>query len=342
MRDRGLVARAVAGTLLWSRPPRRVAALALALGLGEREPLEVRVARITSEAERSRPTPRPTRSPGSGSRRGEFEAGAATAASHVIYEMSPGRRGRLGAPDRGLPGGEIEAAAERHGLDPDMLEAVIFLESAGRPEVIAGPTPESAAGLAQILPSTATDLLGMSVDLAQSIALTRAISRSGSPGETDRLAGAAGGDRPALRPRRRDRGRRPLPRARPRAVRRRRARGRLLPHGNRQPGERAARLRQAGDEDADRRAGRRARAQLPGGLLRLGPRLPRDAYELLSGFGDESADYLWKVLASEQILRLYREDPDRLAGTAELATNKATLEEVFHPENETDGLRLPG
>ena len=66
-----------------------------------------------------------------------------------------------------------------------------------------------------------------------------------------------------------------------------------------------------------------------------GPDAHDDAYRLLSGFGDESADYLWKVLASKQIMRLYREDPDRLAGMAELATNKATLEEVFHPENET-------
>src|SRR5436853_561000 len=70
---------------------------------------------------------------------------------------------------------QIEDAAKAHGVDPDMLEAVIFLESAGRPDVIAGPTPESASGLAQIIPSTATDLLGMSVDLPQSIALTNRI-----------------------------------------------------------------------------------------------------------------------------------------------------------------------
>ena len=99
----------------------------------------------------------------------------------------PGRRGRLGEADRGLSAIGSTAAAERHGVDPDVLEGVIFLESAGRPDVIAGPTPESAAGLAQILPSTATDLLGMSVDLPQSIELTERISHSDSPGETDRL-----------------------------------------------------------------------------------------------------------------------------------------------------------
>ena len=66
------------------------------------------------------------------------------------------------------------------------------------------------------------------------------------------------------------------------------------------------------------------------------PYAHRAAYELLAGFGDESAEYLWKVRASEQVLRLYRDDPDRLSEIAELATAKATLEEVFHPEAETE------
>ena len=40
--------------------------------------------------------------------------------------------------------------------------------------------------------------------------------------------------------------------------------------------------------------------------------------------------------------RLYRDDPERLAETAELATAKATLEEVFHPESETEVFDDPG
>ena len=67
-----------------------------------------------------------------------------------------------------------------------------------------------------------------------------------------------------------------------------------------------------------------------------GPEDHREAHELLRGFGDESADYLWKVRTSERVLSLHREDPERLEQTAELATAKATLEEVFHPEGETD------
>jgi hypothetical protein len=57
---------------------------------------------------------------------------------------------------------------------------------------------------------------------------------------------------------------------------------------------------------------------------------------MLAGFGDESSEYLWKVRASEAILRVFRNDPERLAETADLATAKATLEEVFHPESETE------
>ena len=73
-----------------------------------------------------------------------------------------------------------------------------------------------------------------------------------------------------------------------------------------------------------------------------GPGLHRSAYELLQGFGDESADYLWKVLASEQILKRYRDDPRRArARPRRLATNKATMEEVFHPENETEVFDTP-
>jgi hypothetical protein len=65
------------------------------------------------------------------------------------------------------------------------------------------------------------------------------------------------------------------------------------------------------------------------------PEAHADTYELLTGFGDESSLYLWKVLASKDILNQWRDDPDALAATAELATNKATLEEVYHPSNET-------
>ena len=319
-RGRDFYARAFAGTLMLAAAAGGLAALALALGLGNREPLEVRVARVTSAASAAA-------EPGADplawkpKRREDFEQRAAAGLSHVIYEMSPGgvvASARRTAAYRDA----IEAAAERHGVDADTLEAVIFLESAGRPNVIAGPTPESAAGLAQILPSTATDLLGMSVDLPASIELTERISHSRSPAQTDRLEAArAGVDQ------------------------------RFDPEAAIEGAARYLEIAQErfGGEDFAIASYHMGIGNLESVIAAYGGHPSsyaqvyfdsgidshRDAYEMLNGFGDESADYLWKVLACDQILHRYRDDPDALAATAELATNKATMEEVFHPENET-------
>ena len=71
----------------------------------------------------------------------------------------------------------VEAAARRHDVEPETLEALVLLESAGRPDVAASGDPEGAVGLGQILPGTATGLLGMRVDLAASKRLTARIER---------------------------------------------------------------------------------------------------------------------------------------------------------------------
>ena len=62
------------------------------------------------------------------------------------------------------------------GLDADLVEAIVFLESGGRPEVIAGDDPARAAGLTQILAETGEGFLGMDVDLAASRRLTAQIA----------------------------------------------------------------------------------------------------------------------------------------------------------------------
>ena len=95
----------------------------------------------------------------------------------MIYVKSPGgveatAQRTLGFED------DIKEAAKRHGVDPDTLAALIFLESAGRVDIVAGKTPDAAVGLGQILPGTATDLLGMKVDLERSKQLTRSIARN--------------------------------------------------------------------------------------------------------------------------------------------------------------------
>ena len=61
-------------------------------------------------------------------------------------------------------------------------------------------------------------------------------------------------------------------------------------------------------------------------------RNPR-TWKLLTDFGDDSRHYLFKVLASREILRLAREDRDELERQIELQTTKASAEEVLRPES---------
>ena len=260
-------------------------------------------------------------------RREEFEQNAATGTSHVLYALSPG--GVIATAERvdaWRP--EIERAAERHAVDADRLEALVFLESAGRPEVIAGETPEAAAGLGQILPSTATDLLGMEVDLPQSIKLTKQISRAAADGDDAKAEKLA-----------RERARidqRFDPEAALDGA------GRYLAIAEERLGaddlatvsyhmgigNLESVIEAYGGDSEDL-----SYAQL---FFDSAPDLNPEAYEILSGFADDSSLYLWRILASERIMRHWRGDRDRLERTAELATQKATLEELYHPEGENE------
>ena len=332
-RGGGFFVRVAAGVFALVAIAAGIAAIAIALGLGDRDPLDVQVDSISggvTAAASQGADPfafRPSRSD-------DFERQAALGSSHVIYEKSPG--GVVASAERTAAWRpQIEAAAKRHGVPPDTLEAVIFLESAGRPDVIAGPTPESAAGLGQIIPSTATDLLGMSVDLPQSIALTDRISRSRSPEQTDRLQAQRAQIDQRFDPDAAIEGSaRYLEIAQERfgdpdlAV--------VSYHmgiGNLETVLRAY----AGDESDDPIGSLVASEDLTYTRVFFdsSPTSHAEAHELLAGFGDESSLYLWKALASEQILSDWRDDPAALEAMAALATNKATLEEVYHPPNET-------
>jgi hypothetical protein len=55
------------------------------------------------------------------------------------------------------------------------------------------------------------------------------------------------------------------------------------------------------------------------------------AYALLSGFGDDSWTYYWRVLAAEQIMHLYRLDPHALAEEASLQTLTDSAAYALHP-----------
>jgi len=109
-------------------------------------------------------------------RKEEFEARAAAGSSHVLYARSPGGAGATSQRvARWRP--QIEAAAAEADVPPDQLEALVFLESAGREDAMAGNT-EGAVGLTQILAETGQNLLGMRVDVPRSRRYTRRIRRA--------------------------------------------------------------------------------------------------------------------------------------------------------------------
>src|SRR3954452_18494734 len=98
-------------------------------------------------------------------RQAEFEARATAGLTPVLVEKSPGgvvATARRVARFRPL----IERAARGGPVDADTLEALVFLESAGRQYAQAG-SLQGAAGLTQIVAQTGTGLLGMHVDLAK-------------------------------------------------------------------------------------------------------------------------------------------------------------------------------
>jgi hypothetical protein len=257
-------------------------------------------------------------------RRAEFEARAAAGSAHVIYAKSPDgvvATARRVARWRPL----VEQAAGDSGTDPDLLEAIVFLESAGRPDVAAGDDLEGAVGLTQILAETARNLLGMRVDLRPSERLTRHIRRADARGEVFRAR--------RLRARRRRVDERYDPRKALAAT------GRYLE---------TARER-FGRDDLATASYHMGIGNLEGVLAAFGEDDPsyaelyfdstpwhhRRAYGLLASFGDDSSTYWWRVLASRQIMRLYRDDRPALERTAALQTAKASAEEVLHPESGT-------
>ena len=119
----------------------------------------------------------------------EYEQAAAFGLSHVLFEKSPG--GAVGAARRTARfRAMVDKATSGTDIDPDLVEAIVMLESAGRQDVIAGDDPANAAGLTQIVAGTATDFLGMHVDLEASRRLTRLLDqavRRGDDAEAARL-----------------------------------------------------------------------------------------------------------------------------------------------------------
>jgi hypothetical protein len=266
----------------------------------------------------------------------DFQRRAAAGSSHVLYEKSPSGAAAT-AVRTARWRSQVEAAAQRFGVDPDVLEAMVFLESAGRPDVVAGADLESAVGLTQILAETAVNLLGMKVDLRESKRLTRRIAVQTRRGDQDAV--------------------RRLEAARRRAderfdpVKSLAGTGRYLTLARDRFGRadlavvsyhmgignlEGALRAYAGD--AETPVGELVRSK----AIRYArlffdstPLLHAEAYERLAQLGDDSATYLWRVLAAREIMRLHREDPVELARLQRLHGAKASAEEVLHPPSTT-------
>ena len=254
-------------------------------------------------------------------READFAARATAGEANVLFQKSPG----------GVPATAARVAAFRPlidtatrgtQVDPNLLEGIVFLESAGDPNALAGPDAADAAGLTQILAQTGSSLLGMSIDLPQSRKLTRQIATAYANGEPGRV----------LR------------------LQRRRARvdDRFDP---RKALAATVRYLQIAQRDLGRPdlaavsyhmgignlqgvlAAYDGGGAVPYAQLFFGttPVLHARAFTILQGLGDDSSLYYWRVLAAERIMALHRSDPAALARLSSLQTARADNSLVLHP-----------
>jgi hypothetical protein len=263
-------------------------------------------------------------------RREDFERRAAAGLAHVLYAKSPG--GAIASAERVAGYRElIEQVAGDH--DPDVIEGMVLLESAGRPDAMAGGT-EGAVGLTQILAETGANLLDMRVDVAASRRLTRQLGRAlrrGDGARADRLRAQ----------RRRVDERYDPPKALAATVR-------YLDFAREQLDDR---------DDMAVASYHMGVGNLQGVLEAFGaeqdtpyaevffdssPLRHAEAWGRLARLGDDSSTYLWRVMAAQEIMRLHREDPEELSRLVVLHGNKNSAEEVLHRPADTKVFAEPG
>ena len=265
----------------------------------------------------------------------DLERAATLGLSQPLYAKSPGgvfASARRTESFRPL----VEEAVEGSGFDADIVEAMVFLESGGRPEVIAGSDPVAASGLTQILAETGQNFLGMKVDLDRSRALTvriEAAERRGNIAQARRL------------------------REQRRAIDERFDPAKALAGTVRYLT--AARERLGRDDLAvvsyhmgignltdvlQAYTGASEDVYVPDLVeeedltwtkvfFDTAPDRLSVAHELLEQLGDDSPTYYWRVLAAREIMRLYREDSEELRELDGLHRAKSSHEEVLHPSD---------
>jgi hypothetical protein len=250
--------------------------------------------------------------------RAAYERDAALGLSHVLFSKSPGgvvASARRTAHWRPM----VDRVARAHRLDADTLEAIIMLESAGRPDARASTDLRSAVGLTQILAETGQNLLGLHIDVKASERLTRGILRG-------------------RRVRRRE------------AVRRRvderfdpgkaiEAAARYLDFAKGKLGrdDLAVVSYHMGVGNLQQALRAYGKGVVPYAQLYFdsSPLRHAAAWRKLASLGDDSSTYLWRVLAARDIMGVYRSDPAALQHEAVLQSHKASAEEVLHPAAST-------
>jgi Transglycosylase SLT domain len=106
-----------------------------------------------------------------------YDARATAGNGQVLFSKSPG--GAVATATRVAAFRPmIEHAVAGTNIPASVIEGLVFLESAGLPNAAVADNPTNAAGLTQILPSTATSLLHMHVDVATSGRLLAEISQT--------------------------------------------------------------------------------------------------------------------------------------------------------------------
>jgi hypothetical protein len=255
------------------------------------------------------------------SQEADFVARAGAGNARPLFVLSPGgvvaTARRVGAFRRA-----IDRATAGSGIDPSLVEGLVFLESAGRPQAIAGSDPADAAGLTQILAATGQSLLGMHINLASSRRLTRQIDAVASGARAGRLG--------------------------PLLARRAAVDDRFDPTKELAGTVRYLKIaeQQFGRTDLaiesyhmgignlhqvlDAYDGGRAvpYAQL---YFDSAPTRHADAYRQLSSFGDDSWTYYWRVLAAVSIMKLYRTDRAALSRLSALQFADDAGGAALHP-----------
>jgi Transglycosylase SLT domain len=249
----------------------------------------------------------------------QYTARATAGNGQVLFSKSPG--GAIATAKRVAAfRSMIEHAVAGTNIPADALEGLVFLESAGLPDAAVAGNPANAAGLTQILPSTATSLLHMHVDISASRRLLAEIAQTHD------------------------------------ATRLRSLQRQLQAADQRfDPGEALAGAVRLLQESEGMFGGRldltvTAYHMGPGNLQQIlsdydgGQAVPyvqlyfdtapdhaASAYKLLSSLGDDSSLYWWRVLGAEQIMRLYRTDRSALRRLQTLETSDAAGGSVLHP-----------